>query len=190
MSASREDWFEEWALNALVVLFYMPVALGSLLYIAYTGGEYALAVHVLGEHISRDIAAGIATGTLIVLLSQILAPRLPVGRRMAFALRRVVGRPSWLGCVLLAVSSALGEELLFRAVLQERLGLPIATALFAIAHFPVERDLWPWPLLALPVGLAFGGLYDATGAALAPIIAHAVVNALNLRWISSLPADS
>lgn len=189
MTAAREDWFEEWALNALVVLFYLPVALGSLLFIAYTGGEYALAVRVIGEHIPRDIAAGIATGTFIVLLSQLLAPRFALGRRMAFAFRRVIGNPTWFGCIIIAVFSALGEELLFRAVLQERLGLLVATGLFAVAHFPVERDLWLWPLLALPVGLAFGGLYEVTGAVLAPIVAHAVINALNLRWIASLPAD-
>jgi membrane protease YdiL (CAAX protease family) len=163
------------------------VALGSLLYLAYTGGEYALAVRVLGENIPRDVAAGVAVGTFAVLVSQLVAPRFQVGRRMLFAFRRVIGTPSVLTCVTMAIFSAVGEELLFRAVLQERLGLPIATALFAVAHFPVERDLWLWPLVTLPVGLAFGGLYEWSGAALAPIVAHAVINALNLRWIARLP---
>jgi membrane protease YdiL (CAAX protease family) len=86
-------------------------------------------------------------------------------------------------CEVIAASSSIGEELLFRAVLQDRLGIGIATALFALAHFPAERDLWPWPVVALPMGLLFGGLYEWTGAALAPIVAHAVINLLNLRLV-------
>lgn len=189
VASPREDWFEEWALNALVVLFYLPVALGSLLYLAYTGGEYALEVRVLGENVGRDIAAGVATGTGVVILSRLLVPRFAMGRKMAFALRRVMGSPTLLGCLTIALFSALGEELLFRAVLQERLGIGIATALFAIAHFPMEKDLWLWPVVALPAGLLFGGLYDWSGAVLAPVIAHAVINALNLRWLSQLPSE-
>ena len=182
-NAPAHDPIEDIALDALTVLFYLPVALGSLLYLFWSGGEFALWVRTLGEHPLRDVAAGAAVGLVFVLVSQRTAPLTGVGARMTAALGRMIGRRSWASCLAMAAASAVGEELLFRAVLQERLGIVIATGLFALAHFPAERALWPWPLLALPTGLAFGGLYEWTGAALAPVVAHGVINLLNLRFV-------
>ncbi|MEZ4241690.1 MAG: CPBP family intramembrane glutamic endopeptidase [Myxococcota bacterium] len=181
--ANPTDPLEDVALDALTVLFYLPVALGSLLYLFWSGGEFALFVRTLGEHPLRDSLAGAAVGLGVVFVTQFTLPRFDVGQRFGAALGRMIGRRPWLSCAVIAASSSVGEELLFRAVLQQRLGLAIATVLFAVAHFPVERDLWPWPLMALALGLAFGGLYEWSGAALAPIVAHAVINLLNLRFV-------
>ncbi|MEQ1501271.1 MAG: type II CAAX endopeptidase family protein [Myxococcota bacterium] len=187
------DRLEAWALDVLTVLFYLPVALGSLLYLFYVGGEFALWVRTVGEHVPRDVAAGLAVGLAVVGASYAAVPLSPIAQRMVGALARAVGRPSWTACLVVAASSAIGEELLFRAVLQERLGVLIATLLFALAHFPAERDLWPWPVIAFPLGLAFAGLYAWSGAALAPIVAHAVINLLNLRlvgrWVTASDAS-
>jgi membrane protease YdiL (CAAX protease family) len=177
------DPIEDIALDALTVLFYLPVALGCLLYLFVWGGEFAVWMRTLGEHPVRDTAVGVAVGLGIVGASQALTPLTGVGRQMAAALARIVGRRPWTSCILIAVCSAIGEELLFRAVLQERLGIAAATLLFAASHLPAERALWPWPLVALPMGLVFAGLYEWSDAALAPIVAHAVINLLNLRFI-------
>jgi membrane protease YdiL (CAAX protease family) len=177
-----EGLVEEWALNALVVLFYLPVILGSLLYLEYTGGTFALWVRTLGEQPARDVAIGVAVGGGLVLLSLAIGRTGP-GRRMVDGLRRAIGPASAPAILVLAASSALGEELLFRAVLQPRVGWVPAAALFALAHLPWSRAMWLWTALAFPTGLLFGGLYEWTGAALAPIVAHAVVNAANLWWI-------
>jgi membrane protease YdiL (CAAX protease family) len=184
------DPMEDLALDALTVLFYLPVALGCLLYLFWSGGEFALFVRTLGEHPVRDVIAGCAVGLGVVAVSQGLTPWTAVGRRMARALGRMIGPRTWASCLLIAAASSVGEELLFRAVLQQRLGLALATILFALAHFPAERDLWPWPLMALPMGLAFGGLYEWSGAALAPIVAHGVINLLNLRFVGRYAAET
>jgi hypothetical protein len=177
-----DERVEEWALNGLVVLFYLPVVLGSLLYLFWSGGEFALWVRTLGEHRLRDGALGLGVGLGLIAATRAFA-RLPPGRAMADALGRAIGTPALLTCVILAVCSASGEELLFRAVLQPRVGIAVASVLFAAAHPPYERALWPWPLVALPMGFAFGGLYELTGAALAGIVAHAALYAANLWWI-------
>ena len=87
-------------------------------------------------------------------------------------------RPSWSPLL-----SAVAEELLFRAVIQEQLTAWLGVVLFAVAHLPVDRKLWPWPVFALFAGTIFATLYDVTGAVLAPITAHFVINAVNLRWL-------
>jgi hypothetical protein len=40
------------------------------------------------------------------------------------------------------------------------------------------------------MGLALAGLYEWSGAALAPIVAHGVLNAANVRWMSRRSAVS
>ena len=175
-------------LNTLVVLFYVPVALGSLIYLRWSGGDYALWVRTLGEYPARDASVGLGAGLLLAFVSR-LAVVLPAGRAMAEAFTRAIGRPSLWTCLALAAAAGTSEELLFRAVLQPELGIWLVTVLFAAAHFPFDRSLALWPLLAFPTGLVFGGLYESTGAALAPIVAHTVVNGLNLVWLSRRPSS-
>jgi uncharacterized protein len=167
-------------LNALVVMFYLPVALGSLIYLRWSGGDYALWVRTLGEYPARDASLGLGVGLALALVSR-LAVLLPSGRAMAETFGRAIGRPSVLTCLALALAAGTAEELLFRAVLQPELGIWLVTLLFAAAHFPFDRSLVLWPLMAFPTGLVFGALYDSTGAALAPMVAHTMVNALIAR---------
>lgn len=176
---------EEWAWNAIVVLFYLPVANGALLYLWWTGGDYALVVRTLGTHAARDLSLGLASGLALALAGRIVAVRTAFGRRMAAVLGRTLGRPSWAACVVVAAASAVGEELLFRGVIQERLGLAAGVLAFAAAHVPWERDLVPWPAMALVSGLVLGLLYAHTGAVLAPVVAHFVVNLVGLRWLTA-----
>lgn len=178
------DRVEEWVWNAMVVLFYLPVALGSLLYLGVTGGEYALVNRTLGAEPWLGLALGLVSGLGMVGITRLVVPRLGAARRLAQALGRITGPLSFGSCLLVATFSALGEELLFRAVIQERLGLAAGVLLFAMAHVPLERALWPWPLFAVAAGLVLGGLYAVTGAVLAPAVAHGVVNLLNLRHLS------
>ncbi|HXK23857.1 MAG TPA: CPBP family glutamic-type intramembrane protease, partial [Myxococcota bacterium] len=80
-------------------------------------------------------------------------------------------------------------EAFFRGALQPRVGLVFASALFAAAHFAPRREFLPWPFFAFAAGLAFGALFDATGNLVAPVVAHAGVNAWNLRWLAMRTRD-
>jgi membrane protease YdiL (CAAX protease family) len=85
---------------------------------------------------------------------------------------------------VLALSSGIAEEALFRGALQPVVGLVWASLLFALAHLVPRRELLPWSLFSLAAGFLLGGLYAATGNLVAPIVAHVVVNAANLRRLS------
>ena len=80
--------------------------------------------------------------------------------------------------------SGFAEEAFFRGALQPRVGWLAASVLFGLAHFAPSRALLPWTGFAIVAGGILGGLYAATGNLLAPVLAHALVNALNLRWLS------
>ena len=132
----------------------------------------------------RDAAAGAAVGLAIVLLSGWFTRATRTGDRLARALARLIGRRSLGECVALALVSGVGEEAFFRGALQPKLGLVATSLLFALAHFAPRRDLLPWTAFSLAAGFALGWLFEATGNLVAPVVAHAVVNAINLRLLS------
>ncbi len=175
---------EEWVYNLVALAFYLPVAAGCLAYITWTGGPTALETRTLGDDPTLSLAIGAGTALPVVVVSWWLTERLPALQRLGRSLSRISGPLSLGSSVLVAAASAFGEELLFRAVLHEQLGATVGIVLFALAHVPVERDLWLWPVLALGAGALFAGLYEVTGAVLAPATAHFLINAINLRWLT------
>jgi membrane protease YdiL (CAAX protease family) len=132
----------------------------------------------------RDLAVGAATGLAVIALSAELARRTAWGDRLARALAHVLGRLSLAECIGLALLSGVAEEAFFRGALQPQVGLLAASALFALAHFAPRRDLLPWTLFSFAAGLALGGLFAWTGNLVAPVVAHALVNAVNLRVLA------
>jgi len=132
----------------------------------------------------RDAGAGAAVGLAIVLLSGWFTQGTRTGDRLARALARLVGRRSLGECAALALASGIGEEAFFRGALQPQLGLLPTSLLFGLAHFAPRRDLLPWTAFSLAAGVALGWLFEATGNLVAPVIAHALVNAVNLRLLT------
>lgn len=133
-----------------------------------------------GLHPARDLALGAALAGVAV-LGSLLAERYTAwARRVADELAPLVGPLSPAACLVLAAASGVGEEAFFRGALQPRVGLVAASLLFGLAHVPVTRALRAWMLEALAMGFALGWLFEATGALLAPLAAHVLVNALGL----------
>jgi membrane protease YdiL (CAAX protease family) len=132
----------------------------------------------------RDAGAGALVGLVVVLLSGWFTRRTRTGEDLARALARIVGRRTTGECVALALASGIGEEAFFRGAMQPQLGLVATSLIFGLAHFAPRRELVPWTGFSLAAGFALGGLFQATGNLLAPVVAHAFVNAVNLRLLS------
>lgn len=132
----------------------------------------------------RDLGAGVAAGLLLLAGSELMTRTTAMGRVLAESLGRLLGRLRDREVFALAALSGIGEEAFFRGALQPEIGLAGATLLFAVAHFVPRRDLLPWSAFALAAGLLFGVLYERTGTLVAPVVAHALVNAVNLRRLS------
>lgn len=139
------------------------------------------------------VSVGALVGVAAVVASRALVARTRWGQALHGALRDViVDVPRGEAAVAaLALSAALGEELLFRGAmlpqLAARLGPLAATAvtagLFGLLHASWRRSLLTWSLTAAVMGVVFAALYLATGEVLAPVAAHAVVNHENLRFL-------
>ena len=135
-------------------------------------------------HWLRDPLLGLAAGLLVIAASAELTARTRLGQALARALADAIGPLRTRDCLVLALSSGIAEEALFRGALQPRVGLVWASLLFALAHLVPRRELLPWSLFSLAAGFLLGGLYAATGNLVAPVVAHVVVNAVNLRRLS------
>ena len=66
------------------------------------------------------------------------------------------------------------------------LGILAASALFGLLHFPVVEELRAWTLFACGAGLVFGVLAAWSQSLAAPVLAHVLINWLNLKRLTEL----
>jgi hypothetical protein len=150
--------------------------------------EHGASVEPAVEHLRRHglwgALAGVGIGLAVVAASRAVTALSDWGKRLHMEFRQVIQGLSTWDAFVIALFSAVGEEALFRGALQPNAGLWISAAVFGLVHFPVRRGLWPWPVLAFGMGLAFGVLYREGGDLGGPILAHMTINFFNLRHIA------
>jgi hypothetical protein len=122
-------------------------------------------------------AAGQAlAATLPALMAFLVLTRAPLGplKRLREILEQTLG-PSLVACrwydlALIAAVAGFGEELLFRGVLHEALGISWSNALFGLLHAMTPA----YCILAALMGAYLGWLLEQTGNLLVPILVHAL----------------
>ena len=138
-----------------------------------------------------DVMAGLALALALFMLAQagmaLWASSLPeaafetqtAGARQVFALF-VASLPT---AIVLALATALGEELLFRGALQPIFGIGLSSLVFVSFHG--QLLFTPGALILFGVSLAFGWLKRRRGTS-AAVICHAVYNLLPalLHWLA------
>jgi membrane protease YdiL (CAAX protease family) len=83
---------------------------------------------------------------------------------------------------LVAASSGFCEEVFFRGVVQNQLGLFLAALLFGFFHCPTPRH-FPYGIWALCAGAFLGWLLLHTGSIWTPIFAHSLSNFIVLLYL-------
>ena len=133
-------------------------------------------------------AAGIAAGVTLLGLSWLAEAVWPAMRTLTEELAAALG-PIGTGRALgWALASGFAEEALFRGPVQDLVGWPVAAVLFAAMHGGTSRRLIAWSTFALGAGALFGLLahhYDSLWPA---IVAHVLVNGVNLRRLGARAA--
>jgi membrane protease YdiL (CAAX protease family) len=131
---------------------------------------------------------GLAVALAVVFLSRFAVHRFVWARRLHTDFRSLLGPLSGREILILAVASAVGEELLFRGALQPMIGIWPQAVVFALLHIGPGTRFLPWTLSAFAVGLVFGWLFHATGDLGGPIVAHFAINFMNLHFIARFDA--
>jgi len=132
-----------------------------------------------------DLGLGLLAAALVIAGSALLTERTERGRALAAELASLLGPLGLRHCLALAALSGVAEEALFRGALQPLVGLVPASLIFGLVHFVPRRELAPWCLFAFAAGLLLGGLFEWSGNLVAPVVAHAGINAVNLRLLAA-----
>jgi hypothetical protein len=136
-----------------------------------------------------SLVLGAAFGALTVVLTRPLVARFGWARQLHSELRPIARMISAAGIAVLAVLSAVGEELLFRGLLQPWLGLVPQALLFGLAHQLPGPSRWVWVTWATIMGFALGAMFQLTGSLVGPLVAHAIINGLNLLYLKTHDPD-
>jgi membrane protease YdiL (CAAX protease family) len=167
-----------------IASFYIALVAMGLAGLALLPGGVGAMLPRSGEGWIAALALGSGVGLAMVGASRLLVRSFSWAARLAGELRLVLGELGWAEALGLALLSGVGEEVLFRGLLQHWLGLWLAALVFGLLHVGPNRHFWPWTLMALGAGLIFGLMFIVTGDLVAPALAHATVNFLNLRFLA------
>ena len=136
--------------------------------------------------IITGILGGLAAGLLIVFASRMALYRFEWARWLHRELRHLLFPLTDLEILVLAGASSVGEEMFFRGAMLPSIGLFGSSAIFALLHIGPKARFLPWTISSFVVGLLFGGMYLWTGDLTGPVVAHFLVNFLNLRHLAQV----
>lgn len=168
---------------ARIAVFYLAVAAVGVGLLAARGDWGGLVPVELEAWLAHG-ALGLGVGLAMVVASRVATSRFAWASRLADEFRALLGTFHRREALAVALLSSVTEELVFRGLLQPAVGLWLAAAVFAALHVGPTPRFLPWTAMAFVAGLALGWLFEQTGNLLAPIVAHATVNYLNLRFLA------
>ena len=136
-----------------------------------------------------SVAGGIVLAVLTIEATRQFVRRWGWARALHADLRPAVRHAGEGTIVVLGVASALSEELFFRGLLATTFGVIASSLAFGLLHQMRGRVRWVWAGWATVMGFLFGALFLATGSLIGPLVAHAVINIANLRFLRDTDVD-
>ena len=175
-----------WSRAGLVLTLYLALASAGVAWSSLRGDSSTW--RLAGREDTQTllgIVAGILIGLGYVFASRLAVHRFELARALHRDMRAVLGPLPDAEVVVLAVASALGEEIFFRGALLPAIGLSGSSLVFALLHVGPKLRFLPWTVSSFIAGLVFGQLFLWSGDLTGPVVAHFTVNFLNLRYLSA-----
>lgn len=155
-----------------IVLLVISFVLGFLLY-----GDFSYLNYLRWNDI-HIVTVGVTTGVIVVLTDLALMKWLPSSYYHDGGLNeRIFQNKSVFQIALIAFIVAISEEMLFRGIIQTKIGLILASLVFALVHF---RYLFNWFLFLniCLLSLLIGAIYQISNNLAVTIVMHFVIDFL------------
>lgn len=175
-------------LRTMASWFYTALALIAIIWNRLRTGHW-LPDSLTTENLLPSLVLGAALGFATVFISDRLTRRWSAMRNLAWELHRIVGRVDPCAAFHLALFSAVGEELFFRAAMQPAIGYILTSLIFGLIHTGPNRHFRAWTLSAIVMGFALGAIVLVTENLYGAILAHFLINFINLQQIGKLPGN-
>ena len=133
---------------------------------------------------AQSAGFGIAAAVVVVIGTRWTTHRYAWAQALRDALAPAMKGLGFGQIVVLALSSGIAEELFFRGAIQPFAGLWLTSLFFGFVHQMPGEARWYWVVWTAVVGLLLGGIFEWTGHLLGPIVAHVLINGVNLRWLA------
>ena len=169
-------------LAAAAGLFYALMAGIGVWLIDFQGLDATRVIWGDGSQVVRDTLVGGGVGLAVVLIGFLFRDWGPL-KRLGSELARELGPVGTWTIAVLALTSSVGEEILFRGAMQQGLGLIPTILIFGVLHGGFSKRLRLWAIFAMLAGAILGWLTLLTDNLLAPILCHLTINYFNLHLL-------
>lgn len=171
-------------LYRLAWILYLVLAIAGALWIGARQGFIGLRLFVEPHRWWIDVGLGAAAGGLLLGIWQLGRMTTASARELERQMAELLGVVTPAEVIALALLSGFAEELFFRGAVQGAWGWVPATLLFALLHSGPGPAFRLWTAFALIAGLGFAWLTLWRGNLAAAIVAHVLVNLVNLTRLS------
>ena len=136
-----------------------------------------------GVALAESAGLGVTAATAIIGFTRLTVPRFGWAQRLHLELRPVARDLTIAQILAIAGLVSLGEELFFRGLLVPLAGVWLPALIFGLLHQVKGPSRWVWVVWATVFGLILGSIFALTGSLVGPLLAHAIVNAVNLTYL-------
>jgi membrane protease YdiL (CAAX protease family) len=179
-SGQPSERFGPGQLYRLSWFFYLFLAIAGVVWIGLRDGKIPLALFVDPDGWWIDLGLGAAGGMVLLGVWNAIRAFSDRARELERRIGELLGPLQPAEVVALALLSGFAEELLFRGAMQGSWGFVATTIVFALVHTGPGSAYRLWTLFAAVAGALLGGLMLWRESLLAPVVAHIVVNGVNL----------
>lgn len=166
---------------------YLFIAIIGVLWAGYHHGDITLEIFVEPETLLPDLGFGLGAGLGLLLFWGAGRFFIDDMRQVEMEIKRLVGPLETSEALALALISGFAEELFFRGAMQASWGWGWALAVFTVLHTGPGRAFRYWTVFALVAGGVFAWLTLERGNLLPAMVAHVLVNGVNLVRLGQLP---
>src|SRR4051812_13569404 len=174
-----------WSRTGLVMVLHVALGAAALVWGSVRGQANIWRLAPAGgARFWGGVATGLALGLAIAFTSRLAVHRFEWARALHRELRSMVGPASDTEIVVLAVTSSIGQEMFFRGALMPAAGVWVSSGVFALLHVAPRLRYLPWTIGSFVAGVLFAELFVWSGDLTGAVLAHFVVNLLNLRHVA------